>query len=129
MQTTQSSEDASSLQQGASKHPILVAIAIVLTLALLPVVVYLDLRNLTSDALTNQAKDLGIVITDFRSYYTNSVIGKIQAAEGMAIPTHDYLNVKGGIPIPATLLQNDLSLAVFESVRPKTREHELIGRA
>ena len=103
MQTTQSSEDASSLQQGASKHPILVAIAIVLTLALLPVVVYLDLRNLTSDALTNQAKDLGIVITDFRSYYTNSVIGKIQAAEGMAIPTHDYLNVKGGIPIPATL--------------------------
>ena len=47
-----------------SKHSMRFAKAIFPTLVFLLVAVWLALRNLASEMLTNQAKDLGGVITD-----------------------------------------------------------------
>ncbi len=72
-------------------------------LVLLPVAAWLDLRNLSSEALTRQATDLNGMISEIRSYYGRNVIGRIQENAGIATPAHNYEEISGGVPIPATL--------------------------
>ncbi len=78
-------------------------LAVVLALVLLPVAVWLDLRNLAEESLTRQATELNSTITDIRGYYGQNVIGRIQQNGGNAVPVHNYESTPGGIPIPATL--------------------------
>lgn len=78
-------------------------IIVALGLLLLPVAVWLDLRHLSSEALDQQASDLNAIISDIRSYYSRNVIGPVTETDGKAVPVHNYGEVKGGIPIPATL--------------------------
>jgi len=76
---------------------------VLLLLAGLPVAVWLDLRNLSENALRHQASDLNSVITSVRTYYSNNVVGRILAAPGQATAAHNYESIPGAIPIPATL--------------------------
>ncbi|MBD8876724.1 SpoIIE family protein phosphatase [Labrenzia polysiphoniae] len=89
-------------RQLASK-PILFAVIVVLSLAFLPLAVWLDLRNLSEESLRSQATDLNQVITDIRGYYSRNVIGRVLENDGTAVPSHEYAEIPGGIPIPATL--------------------------
>jgi adenylate cyclase len=72
-------------------------------LAGLPVAVWLDLRNLTENALLRQASDLNSVVSSVRSYYGANVVGRVLAAPGTVQVTHNYESIPGAIPIPATL--------------------------
>jgi adenylate cyclase len=83
-------------------------LAVILMLAGLPLAVWLDISNLSGNALRRQAHDMSSLITSIRTYYSTNVVGRILAAHaaGQNLPTtvtHDYANVPGAIPIPATL--------------------------
>src|SRR5262245_34360142 len=73
-------------------------------LAGLPLAVWLDIRALSVTALSRQAEDLSSVISGIRGYYATNVVGRVLAAHGDHIKTaHNYADVPGAIPIPATL--------------------------
>ncbi len=84
-------------------RPQLLALAVVLGLVFLPVAVWLDLRNLSDAHLQSQASDFSSVISDIRSYYARNVVGRVLDAPGETRPLHNYHDVPGAIPIPATL--------------------------
>ena len=79
------------------------ALVVVLALTLLPVAVWLDLRDLSNQALTRQVTDLNAMISEIRGYYSRNVVGRILKNDGMSTPAHNYREIDGGIPIPATL--------------------------
>jgi class 3 adenylate cyclase len=76
---------------------------VVLALLLgLPVAVGLDLRGLTQRSLEAQAREVGREIDEFRAYYAANVVGRLDPE----VPTravHNFREVPGTIPIPATL--------------------------
>jgi len=86
-----------------TNQPMWFALVVALALLLLPVAVWLDLRTISSEALSRQATDLNVIISEIRSYYARNVIARVADNGGQATPTHNYKSIKGGIPIPATL--------------------------
>ncbi|WP_099556750.1 adenylate/guanylate cyclase domain-containing protein [Hartmannibacter diazotrophicus] len=84
-------------------RPIWFAVAIVVSLALLPVAVWLDLRQLSDTVLRTQADSLNSMITDIRGYYAKNVAGRVLASDGKTVTAHNYRDIPGAIPIPATL--------------------------
>ena len=85
------------------EQPVWFAGAVLLALILLPVAVWLDLQSLSNVSLSRQANDLNTMISEIRGYYSRNVIGRVKANEGKATPAHNYADIDGGIPIPATL--------------------------
>lgn len=85
------------------KRPAWVAALVALAIALLPLAVWLDLRNLSDQNLKVQADMLNRMITSVRGYYAANVIDRVKANGGVAHPLNNYTDVDGGIPIPATL--------------------------
>jgi adenylate cyclase len=81
----------------------LVILLVVALLAGLPVAVWLDLRNLTETALRRQASDLNSVISSVRGYYASNVVARVLASPGQTKVVHNYEDIPGAIPIPATL--------------------------
>ena len=76
---------------------------VVLLLVGLPGAVWLDLHKTTEASLLRQASDLNSLISGVRGYYSKSVVGRILAAPGSTIVTHNYEDIPGAIPIPATM--------------------------
>jgi len=87
----------------ASRSRALVILLVLVLLAGLPFAVWMDLRNLTETTLLRQASDLNSVITGVRGYYASNVVGRVLAAPGATKVLHNYEDVPGAIPIPATL--------------------------
>jgi adenylate cyclase len=86
------------------KIGLLLLVLVVLLLAGLPVAVWMDLTNLTETNLNRQASDLNSIISSVRSYYATNVVGRILAAPGATTKVvHNYEDIPGAIPIPATL--------------------------
>lgn len=84
-------------------RPAWIAALVVAALVLLPVAVWLDLRNLSDSSLRAQAASLNSIITGFRSYYARNVVARILSSDGQTIAAHNYEAIPGAIPIPATL--------------------------
>src|SRR5918997_1467849 len=82
--------------------PLLIA-AVVLGLLGLPVAVWLDLRELSEGMLRTQAREISRIIDDMRAYYGTDVVARVLQANGPVSATHNYRDVQGAIPIPATL--------------------------
>ena len=85
-----------------SRSPVLVALVLVL-LAGLPLVVWLDLRNLAEASLRRQAGDINSIVTGVRGYYAANVVGRVLSGTTPTRVVHNYEAVPGAIPIPATL--------------------------
>src|SRR5689334_16576056 len=84
------------------RKPIFFALVLLL-LAGLPVAAWLDLRHLSESLLRRQAADLNSLISGFRAYYAANVVGRVLAAPEHTQVVHNYAEVPGAIPIPATL--------------------------
>ncbi len=84
-------------------RPQMVMILVMLALVMLPVAVWLDLRRISDQSLSQRALNLDAIISEIRGYYSKNVIGRVQANQGKAQPSNNYHRVSGGIPIPATL--------------------------
>ncbi len=69
----------------------------------LPVAVWMDMRNLSEQALRGQADAFSSVIDSIRVYYARNIVERILANHGNARVQPNYLDTPGGIPIPATL--------------------------
>ncbi|HNB25487.1 MAG TPA: ATP-binding protein [Alphaproteobacteria bacterium] len=86
-----------------------VLVALVLAMiALLPLAVWLDLDDLSRSSLRQQAENISSMMTSIRDYYSRNVVGRMLAAraaglEGETAVTHNYSDIPGAIPIPATL--------------------------
>src|SRR5215468_4448714 len=76
---------------------------VLLLLAGLPLAVWLDLSNLADANLRRQARDLNSVISSVRAYYGANVVGRVLASPGTTKVVHNYQDIPGAIPIPATL--------------------------
>ena len=87
----------------AARVPV-IAFTVIVLLAGLPLAVWLDLRALSDRTLRHQASELSGVIDAIRGYYGRNVVGRILNAGGTDTKVvHNYLEVPGAIPIPATL--------------------------
>lgn len=84
-------------------RPAWVSALVVLGAALLPLALFLDLRSISDQNLSSQARTLNQVISVFRAYYADNVVNRIIAAKGEAHPLSLFRETTGGIPIPATL--------------------------
>lgn len=80
---------------------------LVLTVALglvgLPVAVWLDLRELSERMLRTQAGEISRIIDEMRGFYGSDVVARALQSTGPVSATHNYREVAGAIPIPATL--------------------------
>jgi class 3 adenylate cyclase len=93
-----------SASSGQSKSSgVLLGLMIAALLVLLPVAVWLDLTNLADVSLRRQASDLNSVITSVRGYYGANVVKRILDHPGSTQVVHNYEDIPGAIPIPATL--------------------------
>jgi signal transduction histidine kinase/CheY-like chemotaxis protein len=81
----------------------LTVLLVALLLAGLPVAVWLDLRNVSEHSLEVQARDLNSVITSVRTYYAGNVVSRVLSIPGHSEVVHNYKDIPGAIPIPATL--------------------------
>ena len=93
----------SQLWQYLIKRPQIVAILALLGIVLLPIAVWLDLRHISDNSLRLQAENLNAMISEIRSYYATNVVGRVTASTGKSRPLHNYHDIPGAIPIPATL--------------------------
>ncbi len=92
----------------ARKNAHLIGLVTLIMLAGLPLAAWLDVSTLSRDAVHRQAQDMSSLITSIRSYYSTNVVGRILAAhaagqENGTVLSHNYANIPGAIPIPATL--------------------------
>jgi adenylate cyclase len=76
---------------------------VLLVLAGLPIAVWLDLRNMSERALSEQADELSSTIDSIRNYYGSNVVGRVLAHGEKTQVLPNYTEVPGAIPIPATL--------------------------
>ena len=81
----------------------LVVLAVVLGLIGLPIAVWLDLRDLSERMLRAQASEISRIIDEMRGFYGSDVVGRVLQADGVVTTTHNYRDIPGAIPIPATL--------------------------
>ena len=88
--------------QGQRSYGWLVVLGVAALLLGLPVAAWLDMRELSERILRRQADEVSRVIDDMRGFYASDVVGRVMAQHA-AVPTHNYKEVSGGIPIPATL--------------------------
>ena len=93
---------ASSVDAARHRKPVFIALVLLL-LAGLPVAAWFDLRHLSETLLRRQASDLNSLISGFRAYYASNVVGRVLAAPGHTQVVHNYADIPGAIPIPATL--------------------------
>jgi class 3 adenylate cyclase len=76
---------------------------VILLLAGLPLAVWLDLRSLSERSLNLQASDINSLITSVRTYYATNIVSRVLATPGHSEVVHNYEDIPGAIPIPATL--------------------------
>jgi hypothetical protein len=80
-----------------------ITVLVLLGLAGLPLAVWLDLRSLSEHVLHDQADAHGSAINAMRSFYSSNVVARVRGFDGKTQVVHNYMDVPGAIPIPATL--------------------------
>jgi class 3 adenylate cyclase len=98
--------DARTVDDGTAhsrRHSLVLVAAFILGIIGLPLAIWLDLRALSESTLTEQANDIGRVIDVMRGYYGSDVVGRVLQADQQVTAVHNYDQVNGAIPIPATL--------------------------
>ena len=84
-------------------RPYWLVVVVLIALVGLPAAIWLDLRNLSDETLRRQASSLNGIITSVRSYYATNVVSRVVNSDTETQALHNYLDVNGAIPIPATL--------------------------
>src|SRR6195256_2524647 len=104
MTTTTIDHSGDAVRDETGSHGWVLAALVAILLGGLPVAVWLDLRNLSEDLLHRQASDMNSLITSVRGFYAKDVVGRVLASPGVATQVvHNYQDIPGAIPIPATL--------------------------
>jgi adenylate cyclase len=107
-----------------SKMGYVFALLVVLLLLGLPIAVWLDLSKLVETNLRRQASDVNSIISSVRNYYANNVVGRVLASPVMTRVVHNYRDIPGAIPIPATL---SLELGKVISEQQRSIEYRFVS--
>jgi adenylate cyclase len=107
-----------------SKMGYVFALLVALLLLGLPIAVWLDLSKLVETNLRRQAGDVNSIISSVRNYYADNVVGRILASPGMTKVVHNYKDIPGAIPIPATL---SLELGKVISEQQRNIEYRFVS--
>lgn len=89
--------------QGQGLRSRYVVLLVAILLLGLPLAAWLDLRALNERILRDQATEIGHLIDDIRGYYATNVVDRVMQAHGTVVAAHNYRDIPGAIPIPATL--------------------------
>lgn len=103
------------LSEFLTNRPRWLFVFVAIGLLLLPLSVWLDLNSMSHHNLHRQATSLNGLLESFRGYYSSNVIARIQSGEN-TVALHNYHEVEGAIPIPATL-----SIEMGEIISENTR--------
>jgi class 3 adenylate cyclase len=90
-------------ENSASTSVAFVSALVLAGLAGLPISVWLDLRSLSDHTIHSQAEALGSAINSMRTFYSTNVVARVRGFQGKTQVVHNYMDVPGAIPIPATL--------------------------
>ncbi len=85
-----------------TRHKITIALLLAL-FACLPVAVWLDMSNIAESSARLQSANVKSMINEIRGYYAKQIVGRVKPFEGKSMVVHNYHDVPGAIPIPATL--------------------------
>ena len=85
----------------------------------LPFVIYHSLSTHAEDESLRLARSFSSAISTIRSYYTKNVASRILESHGQVTLTERYRDLKGGVPISATL-----SIELGEILREKSDKTE-----
>lgn len=95
--------DAGEGRVTSRRNLLLVVVGFLFGIIGLPVAAWLDLRALSETTLTTQAAEMSRVIDAMRGFYSSDVVGRVLQAHKQVTAVHNYTEVDGAIPIPATL--------------------------
>jgi two-component system sensor histidine kinase/response regulator len=85
------------------RKEVLGILTLAILLAGLPIAAWLDMKGLTETSLQRQATDLNAIVNGIRGFYSSNVVARVLAKQNESIQVlHNYLDVPGAIPIPAT---------------------------
>ncbi|AZV80485.1 adenylate/guanylate cyclase domain-containing protein [Parasedimentitalea marina] len=90
------------ISQVLLKHPQLIPVLVIIAVLALPLAVWRDVMAVTDQSIRKQTTALDKVMTTLRSYYSQNVIANL-SSEVQTVASHDYHDIEGAIPIPATL--------------------------
>ena len=107
-----------------SKMGCVFAPLVVLLLLGLPIAVWLDLSRMVETNLRRQASDVNSIISSVRNYYANNVVARVLASPGTTRVVHNYKDLPGAIPIPATL---SLELGKVISEQQRNIEYRFVS--
>jgi len=69
----------------------------------LPVAAWIDVKRLSEARLVQQAENISAMVTSMRAYYASNVVARVQEGGNGTQVAHNYLQIPGAIPLPATL--------------------------
>jgi adenylate/guanylate cyclase len=87
----------------AASRPIVALVVVCLLLIALPVVVWLDLTNISERTLQIQANAFDRVMDSIRKFYSTNVVAPVLASTEKVKVVSDYHSIPNSIPLPATL--------------------------
>ena len=61
------------------------------------------LRDAAKTKMKIEAVEIASLVDNIRAYYSQNIVSNVQEGEGKVVLSERYHDVKGGIPIPATL--------------------------
>ncbi len=84
-------------------HPAWVSVLVVAGLLGLPLALWQDMDTLSHEAMERQTRSTNAILSAVRSYYSENVVDRILHHDGDTQPLHNYRDIAGAVPIPATL--------------------------
>lgn len=75
----------------------------ILMLLCLPVAAWLDLQALTAESAIQQTTNVKSMINEIRAYYAKEVVERVTPHDGKSQIIHNFREVPGAIPNPATM--------------------------
>ena len=85
------------------ERPLWLAAVVIVSILGLPLVVWLDLEEMSETSLTHQAQNIHKIVDAMQDYYADNVISRVDTATGQVVSVHNFREVPNAIPIPATL--------------------------
>lgn len=84
-------------------HPQAVLSLVLVALLGLPFALWRDMDALSTNAMARQTRSMNAILSAVRGYYAQNVVTRVVQHDGETRALHNYRDVDGAIPIPATL--------------------------
>ncbi|WP_158964060.1 adenylate/guanylate cyclase domain-containing protein [Chachezhania sediminis] len=84
------------------ERPLWLAAVVIVSVLGLPLVVWLDLEEMSEISLYHQAENIHRIVNTMSQYYDDNVISRVDTATGQVVSVHNFRDVPNAIPLSAT---------------------------